>query len=143
MAVKKLVAATVIVGIVLAAYFGWKGIDSYIDLRKYQQQIKDIKVENIDLTQIQDGIYVGNAEVLWIAADVKVIVKAHKIESVDLIRHKNERGSGAEVIPERVVEAQSLQVDTVSGATNSSKVILKAIENALKNGLQQGGSEEN
>ncbi len=140
---KKLAAAMVIVGIVLAAYFGWKGIDSYIDLRKYQQQIKDIKVENIDLTQIQDGIYVGNAEVLWIAADVKVIVKAHKIESVDLIRHKNERGAGAEVIPERVVEAQSLQVDTVSGATNSSKVILKAIENALKNGLQQGGSQAN
>ncbi len=140
---KKLVAAMVIVGIILAAYFGWKGIDSYIDLRKYQQQIKDIKVENIDMTQIQDGIYVGNAEVLWIAADVKVIVKAHKIESVDLIRHKNERGSGAEVIPERVVEAQSLQVDTVSGATNSSKVILKAIENALKNGLQQGGGEAN
>lgn len=140
---KKLAAVMVIVGIVLAAYFGWKGIDSYIDLRKYQQQIKDIKVENIDLTQIQDGIYVGNAEVLWIAADVKVIVKAHKIESVDLIRHKNERGAGAEVIPERVVEAQSLQVDTVSGATNSSKVILKAIENALKNGLQQEGSQAN
>ncbi|NOW05431.1 uncharacterized protein with FMN-binding domain [Clostridium beijerinckii] len=31
-----------------------------------------------------------------------------------------------------VVKAQSLQVDTISGATNSSKTILKAIENALK-----------
>lgn len=32
-----------------------------------------------------------------------------------------------------VVEAQSLQVDAVSGATYSSKVILKAIEDALVN----------
>jgi len=140
---KKLVAAMVIVGIILAGYFGLKGIQSYIDLRKYQQQVKDIKVENVDLTHIQDGIYVGKAEVLWIAAEVKVIVKDHKIESVDLLRHKNERGTGAEVIPEKVVEAQSLQVDTVSGATNSSKVILKAIENALKSGLLQNDSGTN
>ncbi|GAI95081.1 unnamed protein product, partial [marine sediment metagenome] len=33
----------------------------------------------------------------------------------------------------KVVEAQTLQVDAVSGATYSSKVILKAIENALNN----------
>jgi len=30
-----------------------------------------------------------------------------------------------------VVEAQTLEVDAISGATYSSKVILKAIENAL------------
>jgi uncharacterized protein with FMN-binding domain len=32
---------------------------------------------------------------------------------------------------QKVQEAQSLQVDLVSGATSSSKVILKAIEDAL------------
>jgi uncharacterized protein with FMN-binding domain len=31
------------------------------------------------------------------------------------------------------VGAQTLEVDAVTGATYSSKVILKAIENALKN----------
>ena len=35
-------------------------------------------------------------------------------------------------ISERVVEEQSLDVDTISGATVSQKVALKAIENALE-----------
>ncbi|MDO9547452.1 MAG: FMN-binding protein [Candidatus Marinimicrobia bacterium] len=34
-----------------------------------------------------------------------------------------------------MINAQSLQVDTISGATASSKVILEAIELALKNGI--------
>ncbi len=130
---KKVVAIVIILAGILVVYFGTKGIQSYLDLRKYQQQVDDIKIENVDLSRIPDGTYIGNAEVLWVAAEVKVIVKDHKIVNIDLIKHKNERGKSAEVIPEKVVEAQSLQVEAISGATNSSKVILKAIENALNN----------
>jgi uncharacterized protein with FMN-binding domain len=43
----------------------------------------------------------------------------------------NGKGKPAEVIPQKVMDAQSLQVDTISGVTSSSKVILKAIEKAL------------
>ena len=49
------------------------------------------------------------------------------------MEHVNGQGSGAERIPATVVEKQTLQIDMVSGATYSSKVILKAIENALLN----------
>jgi len=38
------------------------------------------------------------------------------------------------VIVDSVIENQSLDVDAISGATYSSKVILKAIENALARG---------
>lgn len=133
---KKVVTVFVIVGVILAGYFGAKGIQSYLDLRKYQKQIEDIKIEDVNLSSIPDGTYVGKAEVLWIAAEVKVNVKDHKIVNIDLIRHKNERGAKAEVLPQKVVENQSLQVDAISGATNSSKVILKAIENALESGVK-------
>ena len=37
----------------------------------------------------------------------------------------------AKAIPGRVLEAQGLGVDLVSGASYSSKVILKAVEDAL------------
>ena len=40
-------------------------------------------------------------------------------------------GEKAEEIIYEVINMQSIDVDTVSGATYSSKVILKAIENAL------------
>ncbi len=42
----------------------------------------------------------------------------------------------AEIITDKVIDTQSLQVDAISGATYSSKTILKAIENALKKGIK-------
>ena len=63
---------------------------------------------------------------------MKVTVKNHAITDIDLLKHQNGQGKPAEVITERVLAAQSLKVDTVSGATMSSKVILLAIEDALK-----------
>ena len=44
------------------------------------------------------------------------------------------KGSQAEKIVNEVVNKQSLDVDLVSGATISSKVIIKSVENALSNG---------
>ncbi len=35
------------------------------------------------------------------------------------------------MLNDRVIESQSLQVDTISGATLSSKAYLQAVENAL------------
>ena len=47
------------------------------------------------------------------------------------MEHRNERGKAAEVIVGNVVATQEINVDAVSGATNSSNVIKKAIENAI------------
>ncbi len=85
----------------------------------------------IDLNTIQDGVYSGSYSAFPVSAEVNVTVKAHRITSIDIIRHDNGQGAPAEAIPGKVVEAQSLQVDSVSGATYSSRVILKAIEGAL------------
>ena len=88
----------------------------------------------MDLSNISDGKYTGSCDAVYVGAEVSVTVKDHKITDITLLNHKNERGKPAEVIIENVIKAQSLQVDTISGATNSSKVILKAIENALISG---------
>lgn len=107
------------------------------DLRKYKKIISGISINKVDLAKVKDGNYTGKFDAIIIGAEVKVKVKDHQIQAVNLVKHKSERGKRAEVIPEKVVKAQSLQVDTVSGATNSSKVILKAIENALKDGEEK------
>lgn len=118
--------------VILVICLGITGIKSYIDLKTYQQQVADITVSDVDLSGIADGTYTGGYEVLWVAAEVNVTVKDHKITGIELLEHKNGKGTPAEVIPDKVLEAQSLKVDVVAGATSSSKVILKAIENALK-----------
>lgn len=133
---RRVVILAVSVLMIVGAYFGIMGIKSYIDLKTYQKQVADITISNVNLSKVVDGTYTGSYEVLWVAAEVKVTVKNHKITGIKLVKHKNGRGTPAEIIPNKVVEAQSLEVDTVSGATSSSKVILKAIENALSSAIQ-------
>lgn len=48
------------------------------------------------------------------------------------MEHRHERGKAAEVVIEKIIKEQKIDVDAISGATNSSTVIKKAVENALK-----------
>lgn len=102
-------------------------------MQKTLDKLADIQIQNIDLAKINDGTYEGDYEALPVAAEVKVTVANHKITGIELVKHINGQGKAAEAIIEEVIKAQHLQLDTVSGATYSSKVILKAIENALIN----------
>ena len=53
------------------------------------------------------------------------------IVSINLLEHGNERGKRAEEIIGDVISEQKIDVDAISGATNSSNVIKKAIEKAI------------
>lgn len=110
------------------------GIKYLISVENYRKEVAAIVIKDVNLNKVADGHYIGSYDVNFIAAKVQVNVKNHTIVSIKLLKHKTERGQKAEVIPERVVKAQSLKVDTITGATNSSKVILKAIQNALESG---------
>jgi uncharacterized protein with FMN-binding domain len=117
----------ILVVAIIGAYFGFKTIE--LNLNK----LKDLKISNVDISKAADGTYTGSYEVFPIIAEVKVIIKNHEITEIELVKHRTGQGAPAEIIPSKVVEAQTLEVDAVSGATYSSKVILKAIENALNN----------
>lgn len=106
----------------------------FMKLNKYKNIVAGIKYDTVDLLKVKDGTFKGSFDAIFVGADVSVTVKDHKITDIKLLKHKTEKGQKAEVIPEKVVQAQSLNVDTVSGATNSSKVILKAIDIALVSG---------
>jgi len=94
-------------------------------------QLADATIPEVDLSTIEDGTYAGSYKVFPVSVKVDVTVENHRITFIDLIEHKNGQGAPAEVIPGQVIKAQSLDVDAVTGATYSSKVILLAIENAL------------
>ena len=102
-------------------------------LTSYQKAVSNIVVSNIDVSQISDGIYMGDYDVEYIYAKVEVTVKQGKITDINILEHRNEHGGPAEKITNDIVKEQKITVDAVSGATNSSKVIKKAVENALIN----------
>ena len=113
----------------VAILYGLKEGEEILD---YQVKMKKLEIETLDVCDIEDGVYVGSYDANVISASVKVTVSGGKIESIDLTSHKYDRGGPAIAIVDEVIQAQSLDVDVVSGATNSSKTILKAIENALR-----------
>ncbi len=103
-----------------------------IDFKEYQYKVTNISFDEIDLASIKDGVYDGEYDAGYIYARVEVEIREGQIISIHLVEHRNEQGKEAESILEDVVANQKIDVDAVSGATNSSKVIKKAIENALK-----------
>ena len=80
------------------------------------------------------GTYTGSAKGNNADVVVEVTLSAEKIENVVVKEHSETPGlSDAPIanIPAAIVETQSLAVDVVAGATNTSKAILAATEAAL------------
>lgn len=107
------------------------GAKYLFDVVSYRHSVAQIAFTNVDVSKIYDGKYIGEYDVRFISAKVLVDVKDGKIENIKILEHKNEKGSRAEKIVHEVICKNSTDVELVSGATNSSKVILKAIEDAL------------
>jgi len=107
------------------------GVIAYRKIEENLTRLAAIEIKTVDLSRRGDGVYEGRYESFPVTARVRVTVQDHKIVKIDLLEHVNGKGKDAETLPQRVIESQSLKVDVVSGATYSSKVILKAIETAL------------
>ncbi len=97
----------------------------------YKKTVNETAFGSIDISDIPDGVFVGEYDVDFIYAKVEVTVQNGLITNIDILEHKNGNGSPAEMVTDRIIEEQKIDVDAVSGATNSSIVIKKAVENAL------------
>lgn len=120
-----LVVVLLLAGMVAAGYI-IKG-----RLEKNLKSLASLAITDPDLSRVPDGEYTGSYAAFPVSAEVRVAVANGKITGITLVKHVTGQGQPAEVLPDRVVEEQTLQVDAVAGATYSSKVILKAIERAL------------
>jgi len=89
-------------------------------------------IGRVDRSPLTDGVYEGSFQEGPIRTEVRVTVTGQKITGIELVRHRNWRGGKAEaVVIERIIEEQSTRVDAVSGATQSSYVIMNAVQSAL------------
>ena len=98
----------------------------------YKRAVGETTIGEIDIADVSDGIYIGEYDVNFIYAKVEVTVEDGEIVSINIMEHRHERGKAAETVIEKIIEEQKIDVDAISGATNSSTVIKKAVENALK-----------
>lgn len=102
-----------------------------VSLGKNTSAYNNFDFNGVDLSTIEDGTYTGSEDGGIVKATVEVTVKDHAITQVKILSHENGKGKPAEVIVDSIVESNSLEVDTISGATYSSYVIKMAVYNAL------------
>ena len=105
------------------------------DTSDYKRAVKEITFDGIQIPEVSDGVYIGECDVDFIYAKVEVVVRNGKITAITILEHKQERGKSAEPVIDDIIEEQKVDVDAISGVTNSSIVLKKAVEAALKKGL--------
>jgi uncharacterized protein with FMN-binding domain len=125
--VKKGKKALLIVGIVVAALIGIMAIASLPGMGA----VRRMAVNEVDLSKVADGLYPGSFRAGRFSYSVEVMVKDHKIEAVKSAGRKQAQDAVVRQIFARIVEGQSVKVDTVSGASLTTKAVSKAVENAL------------
>lgn len=112
------------------------GCSQYYTLKSSQEVFQKTSFEKIDFSRVQDGTYTGYYDMLLVNAMVRATVKDGKLVKLDLLEHRYNRNFNWEPVIKQILEKQSLEVDGVSGATYSSKSIIKATERALKVGIE-------
>lgn len=91
--------------------------------------------EKLFVAGTYEGAAMGNND----QVTVSVTFGESVIESIQIVSHKETKGisdTALEQMPGKILEAQSLAVDTISGCTNSSNAILNAVKDCV---LQAGG----
>jgi uncharacterized protein with FMN-binding domain len=123
---KKLPA--VILLIIIINLFSCTGVKQNNEQRKSE-------VIKVDLAKVGDGDYAGKYNVNINSASVLVSVKNGVIQNIKILKHHHGPGYGVDKLTEEIIKKQTLEVDVITGATKSSYVLKKAIENALRQGI--------
>ena len=92
---------------------------------------------------VADGTYEGTAETPLVKVTVAVTVENHTLKDIQLLRHENGKGAPAESMLPEMLSKNTSEVDTVSGATMSSKAIRAVVRDALAKGAQKAEYSEN
>ena len=114
----------------IAGGIGWS------NLMKEHREARSLPLNAVNFGKLNDGTYHGvyaGGMYKWRANECDVTVSSGKVTDIQLAASKDPGGKNTQhqVLYDRVVQAQSLQVDTISGATLTSKAYLQAVENAL------------
>jgi uncharacterized protein with FMN-binding domain len=125
-----IITFTVVAVLATAGGVGWSR------LSKEHKEARSLPLNAVDFSKLSDGTYHGVYEggmYKWRANECEVNVSSGKVTDIQLVGSGDpgSKNTQHEALYDRVIQAQSLQVDTISGATLTSKAYLQAVENAL------------
>ncbi len=101
------------------------------------KEVIEMQLTMPELQQAKSGSYCGSASTKMVKAEIAVAIRNKRIQNIEVIKHETGIGKKAETLTDSVIRYQTVELDVVSGATVSSKIILKAIENALNKSIKE------
>jgi uncharacterized protein with FMN-binding domain len=105
-------------------------------LTKEHRDAASLPLNAVDFDKLSDGKYHGvyaGGVYKWRFNECDVTVTNNKVTDINLSVSNDpaKENMNAEELYDRVIKAQSLQVDTLSSSTLTSKAYLQCVENAL------------
>ncbi len=122
--------------LILVVVLGAAGGIGWSLLTKEHREAASLPLNKVDFDRLSDGKYHGvyaGGMYKWRFNECDVTVTNGKVTDINLTASADpgKENANAEMLYDRVIQAQSLQVDTISGGTLTSKGYLQCIENAL------------
>ena len=131
----RLKGCMIVLAILLVILAGGGGI-GWVFLSREHREARSLPLNRANFSRLVDGTYHGLYEggmYKWRRNECDVTVTNGKVTDIELTASADpgKENAKAEMLYERVIAAQSLQVDTISGATLTGKAYLQCVENAL------------
>ncbi|MNC21099.1 FMN-binding domain protein [compost metagenome] len=124
-----------ITGIVVLVIVGGLG-GALLITEGERREARNLPIKAISFKSLHDGTYTGGyqgGKYKWRANKIQVTVSSGKVTDIKVLEQTEKKTPEfTEELFGRVIQAQSLQVDTISGATLTSKAFLKGVEGALE-----------
>jgi uncharacterized protein with FMN-binding domain len=100
-------------------------------------EIKRLTINNVDLSQMADGVYRGSYHKGRWKYDAEVSVADHRIADIKETNPSMKMTKDLTMkVAEKIITGQTLKIDAVSGASVNTKAFCKAVEIALTQGKQ-------
>lgn len=97
------------------------------------QRVRQMEISRVNLASARDGTFRGEYAYGNYRYAVSVTIVNHRIDGITVLGNRTtSHAKAAEGVIPRILAAQRNDVDAVSGATTTSKALLKAIEFALE-----------
>ncbi len=94
--------------------------------------VRQMEIKDVDIGKIQDGAYIGAFSYGGFKYEVKTIVNDHQMKDIVVLHNRDTKhAKRAEGVIPAMLRNQTPKVDAISGATTTSKALMRAVENSL------------
>lgn len=122
----------VALAVLLVAGGGFAAV-KYVEAAREAEAVRNMEIHDMDLSSIHDGTYPGNFTYGGFTYGVEVTIRNYTIADIKITSNRSTKyAKMAEGVVQNVLTRGNTAADVVSGATTTSKALLKAIEQAIE-----------